>query len=198
MESSKQVLDDKAMIANAEKQNQKIAELLAQAEQIVATNDLKQINQYLSDLKEAGGMLPKTKLKKIADNLAVNMTDDLDDVAFFVKNYGQFGAISSKLIKRIMLQFNKASEAKFLTYFADMVSGMSDADLERLVAETEGNPKLNAVCQRIKKRRKSTQTVHEMEIHNLQAFDAPVVKHKASKKQSGLTEQDEVVKTMRR
>lgn len=198
MESSKQVLDDKAMIANAEKQNQKIAELLAQAEQIVATNDLKQINQYLSDLKEAGGMLPKTKLKKIADNLAVNMTDDLDDVAFFVKNYGQFGAISSKLIKRIMLQFNKASEAEFLTYFADMVSGMSDADLERLVAETEGNPKLNTVCQRIKKRRKSTQTVHEMEIHNLQAFDAPVVKHKASKKQSGLTEQDEVVKTMRR
>lgn len=198
MESSKQVLDDKAMIANAEKQNQKIVELLAQAEQIVATNDLKQINQYLSDLKEAGGMLPKTKLKKIADNLAVNMTDDLDDVAFFVKNYGQFGAISSKLIKRIMLQFNKASEAEFLTYFADMVSGMSDADLERLVAETEGNPKLNTVCQRIKKRRKSTQTVHEMEIHNLQAFDAPVVKHKASKKQSGLTEQDEVVKTMRR
>ncbi len=198
MESSKQVLDDKAMIANAEKQNQKIAELLAQAEQIVATNDLKQINQYLSDLKEAGGMLTKTKLKKIADNLAVNMTDDLDDVAFFVKNYGQFGAISSKLIKRIMLQFNKASEAEFLTYFADMVSGMSDADLERLVAETEGNPKLNTVCQRIKKRRKSTQTVHEMEIHNLQAFDAPVVKHKASKKQSGLTEQDEVVKTMRR
>ena len=198
MESSKQVLDDKAMIANAEKQNQKIAELLAQAEQIVATNDLKQINQYLSDLKEAGGMLPKTKLKKIADNLAVNMTDDLDDVAFFVKNYGQFGAISSKLIKRIMLQFNKASEAEFLTYFADMVSGMSDADLERLVAETEGNPKLNTVCQRIKKRRKSTQTVHEMEIHNLQAFDAPVVKHKESKKQSGLTEQDEVVKTMRR
>ena len=198
MESSKQVLDDKAMIANAEKQNQKIAELLAQAEQIVATNDLKQINQYLSDLKEAGGMLPKTKLKKIADNLAVNMADDLDDVAFFVKNYGQFGAISSKLIKRIMLQFNKASEAEFLTYFADMVSGMSDADLERLVAETEGNPKLNTVCQRIKKRRKSTQTVHEMEIHNLQAFDAPVVKHKASKKQSGLTEQDEVVKTMRR
>lgn len=54
MESSKQVLDDKAMIANAEKQNQKIAELLAQAEQIVATNDLKQINQYLSDLKEIG------------------------------------------------------------------------------------------------------------------------------------------------
>ena len=198
MESSKQVLDDKAMIANAEKQNQKIAELLAQAEQIVATNDLKQINQYLSDLKEAGGMLPKTKLKKIADNLAVNMTDDLDDVAFIVKNYGQFGATSSKLIKRIMLQFNKASEAEFLTYFADMVSGMSDADLERLVAETEGNPKLNTVCQRIKKRRKSTQTVHEMEIHNLQAFDAPVVKHKASKKQSGLTEQDEVVKTMRR
>ena len=198
MESSKQVLDDKAMIANAEKQNQKIAELLAQAEQIVATNDLKQINQYLSDLKEAGGMLTKTKLKKIADNLAVNMTDDLDDVAFFVKNYGQFGAISSKLIKRIMLQFNKASEAEFLTYFADMVSGMSDADLERLVAETEGNPKLNTVCQRIKKRRKSTQTVHEMEIHNLQAFDAPVVKHKESKKQSGLTEQDEVVKTMRR
>lgn len=197
MENTKQVLDSKAMIVDANKQNEKIAEMLTKADQIIATNDLKQINTYLSELKEAGGMLPKTKLKKIADNLSVNMTDDLGDIAFFVKNYGEFGAISSKLIKRIMIQYNKASEAEFMTYFADMVSGMSDSDLDKLIAETKGNPKLNAICQRIKKRRMATQAVHDIEMHNLQTFEAPKIKRITQKK---ATKQDEQanVKTMRR
>lgn len=182
MKSTKNTLDQQTLVAEADKQNKKIAEMLAKADEVVASNNLAQINAYLSELKEMGGMLPKTKLKKIADNLALNVTDELDDISFFIKLYGQYGAISPKLIKRIMLQYNKASEAEFLAYFADMVSGMSDADLDRLIAETEKNPKLNAICKRIKKRRKASQTVAFMETQMLPAFDVPAKKAKKTKK----------------
>lgn len=191
MKNSKNILDDKAMVADAAKQNKKINELLAKGDQIVATNDLKAINAYLSELKELGGMLPKAQLKKVADNLAVNITDDLGDIAFFVKLYGQYGAISPKIIKRIMLQYNKAQEAEFLAYFADMVSGMSDEDLDKLIKETANNPKLNDICKRIKKRRMSTQMVRHVEQQILPAFEMPVVKKKATKKKAKKAEEIE-------
>ena len=182
MKSTKNELDNQTLVADANKQNQKIDEMLAKADVVVASNDLGQINQYLSELKEMGGMLPKAKLKRIADNLALYVTDDLDDITFFIKLYGQYGAISPKLIKRIMLQYNKASEAEFLAYFADMVSGMSDSDLERLIAETSNNPKLNAICKRIKKRRQASQTVAQIQTQMLQAFDVPTPTKKRAKK----------------
>ena len=195
MKSTKNELNQQAFVAEADKQNKKIAALLSQADAIVASNDLSKINPYLSELKEVGGMLPKTKLKKIADNLALNVTDELDDITFFIKLYGQYGAISPKLIKRIMLQYNKASEAEFLAYFADMVSGMSDADLERLISETQANPKLNAICKRIKKRRKASQMVSHMEVQMVPAFDVPtkqiVKKAKKSKKKEDEDEDED-------
>ncbi len=190
MKSTKNVLDNKAMVADADKQNKKINDMLKKADEVIASNNLKQINEYLSSLKELGGMLSKQELKKVADNLSVNITDDLSDIAFFIKLYGQYGAISSKLIKRIMLQYNKASEAEFLTYFADMVSGMNDDDLDRLIAETQNNPKLNDVCKRIKKRRASTQMVNHVEQQMLPAFDAPVVTTKRTKKRKAEKEDE--------
>lgn len=189
MKNSKNVLDDKAFVADAAKQNKKIEEMMAKSAEVIATNDLKAINQYLSELKELGGMLPKAQLKKVADNLAVNITDDLGDIAFFIKLYGQYGAISPKIVKRIMLQYNKAQEAEFLSYFADMVSGMSDEDLDKLIKETENNPKLNEICKRIKKRRMSTKMVRHVEQQVLPAFDLPVVKKKATKKKAKKTEE---------
>lgn len=190
MKNSKNILDDKTMVADAAKQNKKIEDMLKKSEEIIATNNLKAINEYLSQLKELGGMLPKAQLKKIADNLAVNITDDLGDIAFFIKLYGQYGAISPKIVKRIMLQYNKAQEAEFLAYFADMVSGMSDADLDKLIAETStSNPKLNEMCKRIKKRRESTQMVRHVEQQVLPMFDAPVAKKKATKKKAKKAEE---------
>ena len=81
-----------------------------------------------------------------------------------------------------MLQYNKASEAEFLAYFADMVSGMSDSDLDRLISETEQNPKLNAICKRIKKRRKASKMVAHIENQNLIAFDLPAQTKKKTRK----------------
>ena len=191
MKSTKNELDQQTLVADADKQNKKIAEMLEQADAVIASNDLVKINAYLSELKEMGGMLPKAKLKKIADNLALNVTDELDDITFFIKLYGQYGAISPKLIKRIMLQYNKASEAEFLTYFADMVSGMSDADLDRLISETSANPKLNAICKRIKKRRKASQMVVHVENQMLPAFDLPAAPKKKAKKSKSKKDEDE-------
>lgn len=188
MKTTKNELDQQTLVADSDKQNKKIADMLLQADEIVASNDLSKINAYLSELKEAGGMLPKAKLKRVADNLALNVTDELDDITFFIKLYGQYGAISPKLIKRIMLQYNKASEAEFLAYFADMVSGMSDSDLERLISETEANPKLNAICKRIKKRRKASQMVVHIENQMLPAFDAPAKAKKRTKKTTEVKE----------
>ena len=192
MKSTKNVLNKELLVEDAGKQNQKIAEMLEQADAIIATNNLSSINEYLSALKELGGMLPKSKLKKVADNLALNVTDDLTDITFFIKLYGQYGAISPKLIKRIMLQYNKASEAEFLSYFADMVSGMSDADLERLIAETENNPKLNAICKRIQKRRKASQMVVHIENQMLPAFELEAPAKKRTKKAKAAEEKAEV------
>lgn len=189
MKNSKNILDEKAMVADAAKQNKKIEELLKKGDAIIASNDLKAINDYLSELKELGGMLKKEQLKKVADNLSVNITDDLSDITFFIKLYGQYGAISPKLIKRIMLQYNKAQEAEFLAYFADMVSGMSDADLDRLIKETQNNPKLNEICKRIKQRRLSTQMVRHVEQQVIPAFDMPTVKKKTTKKKSKQTQE---------
>ena len=195
MKSTKNVLDNETMVAEATEQNKKIADMLARGDEVVASNNLKEINEYLSTLKEMGGMLPKSQLKHIADGLAINVTDDLSDITYFIKLYGQYGAISPKLIKRIMIQYNKASEAEFLTYFADMVSGMTDADLDRLIAESETNPKLTAVCKRIKKRRQATQTVSFVEMQRLEAYDVPAAK-KANKKRKAKAKAKEDEETL--